>query len=234
MKILFAGDSISNGKLGASFTDLISQNSFYQTTNLGRDGETFNLIFKRLVGHLNLENDYDYIVLQGGYNDILLPSFLKKRRIFKWTYDYQIKHGHSPIPVTELESFLMREIQKVRELYKGPIIFLTIGCIGEQLNSDLNLQRNKFNEVIKHVTQQQNLYLVNPQIEFDKYLNQKQQSNYCLENFWAIAIWDRLTKNLNKLSHRRNLHLTIDGVHLNDQGAEIFANCVIHELKNLS
>jgi lysophospholipase L1-like esterase len=233
MKILFIGDSITKGKLGASFVELIAKkHTSFQITNLGKDGETVNVVSNRLLNHLKTGKEYDYIVFQGGYNDILLPSFLEKGKLFKWAYKQQIKKGHIPLSNPgEFTCFLKKSIRSIKQLYKGKIILLTIGCVGENLNTELNLQRNKFNEAIRNIALEEEIILADTQIEFDKFLMGKTQSNYCLDNFWAVTLWDRFKKEFKKISKKRELFLTIDGVHLNNAGAAIFANCILNKLE---
>lgn len=76
LKILVAGDSITWGSVGASYTKLLQQRfPNWQITNIGRNGDTLLVITNRLFKALTADNTYDFIVLQGGYNDILLPWF---------------------------------------------------------------------------------------------------------------------------------------------------------------
>jgi len=228
MKILFIGDSITNGKLGASFVKLIAQSDAeIQITNLGKDGETLNIIVDRLLNHLKVESGYDYLVFQGGYNDIILPFFNTKGDLFSRVYEQQIQNGFIPLTSSnDFSEFLKTNISDIRRLFNGKIILLTIACVGEDLNSELNRQRNEFNDIIKNVAADDNIYLADTQIEFDKFLIGKTQAAYCLDNLWSVIWWDKLRKDPDKLSKKRNLYLTIDGVHLNNRGAEIFAKCI--------
>ena len=51
LKLLFIGDSITRGRLGVSYVDIVQKRfPSYEITNLGRDGETINLVFLRLFG----------------------------------------------------------------------------------------------------------------------------------------------------------------------------------------
>ncbi|MBL0331111.1 MAG: SGNH/GDSL hydrolase family protein [Bacteroidetes bacterium] len=230
MKIVFVGDSITNGKLGASFVDLISKDNRYHITNLGHDGDTWNLIFNRLHSHLKVDQSMDCIVLQGGYNDLLLPFFQERGGLFQRAYDQQLKKGCAPVSTEEFTKMLESHIRKIKEVYHGRLILLTIGCVGEKLDSELNAKRNHFNELLIQVAEKEKLTLVNTQIPFDAFLSTSQQSSYCLDNIWAITIWDRLFKKWDALSKKRGLHLTIDGVHLNTKGAAIFAESIAREL----
>ncbi|TRX35453.1 hypothetical protein FNW52_10440 [Flavobacterium sp. ZT3R18] len=232
MKILFIGDSITRGELGVSFVELIAKSQpSLQITILGENGETLNVICNRLFNHLKFEQDYDCIIFQSGYNDILLPSFLEKGKLFKWAYQQQIKNGLIPLPnPCEFLVFLKKNIRSIKQLFKGRIVLLTIGCVGENLNSELNSLRNRINEAIRKVALDEEIILADIQKEFDDVLAKEVQSNYCLGNFWAVTLWDKFKKDFKKLSGRRGLFLTIDGVHLNNAGAAIFTDCILNEL----
>lgn len=58
MNVLFIGDSITQGRLGESFVALIrAAKPSYRIQNLGRDGETLNLIRSNLSGALKRTTD---------------------------------------------------------------------------------------------------------------------------------------------------------------------------------
>ncbi|KQS37784.1 hypothetical protein ASG14_19725 [Pedobacter sp. Leaf194] len=61
-------------------------------------------------------------------------------------------------------------------------------------------------------------------------LNESNQVNYLLNGFWNSVYFDhkacKTTNGSNELSSKRNLRLTIDGVHLNSNGAKIFKSVI--------
>ena len=79
-KILFIGDSITEGQIGIGYVDII-QHYFpeFQCKNYGRGGDTISGIFKRLLKILKTHTEnYDIIVIEAGHNDIFLPYVKKK------------------------------------------------------------------------------------------------------------------------------------------------------------
>lgn len=233
MKVLFIGDSITNGKLGASFVDRVA--GYYpgcQLNNLGKDGDTLNKITERLLGHLAIESSYEYIVLQGGYNDLLLPTFPHKGPLFRLAYNQQIKKGLTPLTKTpDIYNLLKNTVGTITSLCTSKIILLTVGCVGEKLSSALNKNRIALNQVIRTIVREENLLLADAAAAFETYLSTKEPSNYCLDSFWAVTVFDKMKKEFSELCEKRKLYLTIDGVHLNKTGAELFANSVLKELK---
>ena len=220
MKILFVGDSITQGSLGESFVNKIKLEPNVTITNLGCNGDTMLVVFQKLMLHLDKKSDYDIVVIQGGYNDLLLPYFKEKSKIFQMAADSQIKRGIIPTSFENWENLLKTNIQKVKELFSGKIILVNIGCLGENLTTALNQKRENFNKIIQKIVTEENLFLADIQQEFDGYLKDKKAADYCLDSFWAVTVFDYLRKS------RRNLFLTIDGVHLNNKGAELVANCL--------
>jgi lysophospholipase L1-like esterase len=231
MKILFAGDSITKGALGASFVDIIAKrHPDWQIKNLGKDGATFNRIIERLLDYPSAENDFDYVVLQGGYNDLLLPTFQHKGRWFRFAYTQQIKKGLRPLPADADEAFviLSEAIKKIKALFRGKLILAGIACVGENVQSELNRQRNVLNAVLEKIAATENTGFANTQNKFDGFLQNELPSDYCIESFWAVTVLDRITT---LFSNKRKLYLTIDGVHLNQQGAALFAASVLEMIE---
>lgn len=232
MKILFFGDSLTKGQVGTSFIKLLSKKyPNNQFINCGTNGDTLNIISKKLLNHLRKENDYDFIVLQGGGNDILLPFFKAKGGLFEFAYNSQIKKGLIPLenPI-DYYNALIKIFREIRLLYTGKIIFITLSCLNEKLDTHLNKQRFEYNKVVRKALTEENIILADIEPIFDKILKDKIQTDYLIESFWAVTITDRiysLFKNgPNLLSKQRNLFLTIDGAHVNTFGAEIIKDCI--------
>ncbi len=177
---------------------------------------------------LRNDNSFDCLVLQGGYNDLLLPTFKQKGKLFKFAYDTQIRNNHLPLQASNVALvFLTDAIREIKTLFKGTIVLVKLGCLGENLDSALNKQRKEFNKIIDKVAVNQGIISTDTDVLFDGFLQDKQQSSYCLDNFWAVTIIDKMT---NRFIAKRGLHLTIDGVHLNKKGAEIFAGSILEKL----
>ncbi len=237
MKILFIGDSIIRGKQGVNFVKIIAKFfPHFKITNLGNDGETLNIISKRLLNHLREVNDYDFIVFEGGAGDVVIPSFLEKGKLFEFAYHHQKKKGMIPLTNSaDFYSFLKKTIKEVKLLFKGKLILITNGCFNEKLTSELNSKRNEYNKIIKQLVSEEQLLLADAGLLIDEYLKTKNQTDYIYEIFWCVAYTDKIVTSFktgaSRLSKKRNLLVTIDGVHLNDKGAELFSQSVIKVLE---
>jgi hypothetical protein len=180
----------------------------------------------KLLTHLQQINNYEYIILQGGGNDILLPFFNIRGGLFRFAYNSQVKKGLRPVPDgMAYYNALMELFKNIRLIYRGKVIFITMTCLNEKLDTELNRQRLTFNSMARKAALQENMIVADIEPVFDEYLKDKAQTDYLIENFWAVTIIDRVfslfKKGIDHLSKHRGLLLTIDGAHINNTGASI-------------
>jgi lysophospholipase L1-like esterase len=239
MQILFIGDSITNGRLGASFYRLLRKDfPTFHLRNLGVDGDTFSNISRRLFEELERNTDYDCIVLQGGYNDIFLPYFTKKGKLFEFALRQQLRKGLVPLnDAVAFEQHLRNTVRTLKTVYQGKIVLVTLGCINEYQPFELNAKRRRYNSVIRQIAKEETIALADCGRQIDHTLETLPRQDYFLKSFWHVTILDRIVSCLNTgpdfLSNRRGLSLTIDGVHLNTRGAKIFAGCIAEAIGNI-
>jgi lysophospholipase L1-like esterase len=237
LKLLFIGDSITRGRLGVSYVDIVQKRfPSYEITNLGRDGETINLVFLRLFEHLKKTNDYDYIFFAGGLVDAVFPSFLEKGKMFEFAYWVQEKKGIiAKSNSIDFYEYYKSNIIDLKSICSANIVLVTLNCCNEKLDYKYNLVRDQFNAEIKKIVAEEKLFLADAAKEVNQYLSGKNQRQYSFENFWTVTYTDKLFTLFNSgadwLSQLRKLHTTIDGIHLNSKGAELFAKSVIEVLE---
>ncbi len=240
MKILFIGDSCTQGSVGVSYVKTIAAvHPNWKVENAGVNGEPITSIGKRLTQKLDAGHNYDVIVLQGGANDILLPTFAHRGYWFNKALEHCIRIGRdlqrSPSQFRKAYHEIM---ESIRPRSEAKIILTAIGCMNESLGSGLNDQRREYNYVIRAVAREYGCGLADPSIEMDELLAQRQTRDYFLESFFNTALWDEMVCKLpggaDWLSRMRGLHVTIDGGHLNSTGAEIFRRAVEGQLMLLS
>jgi len=218
-RILFIGDSITEGKIGTGYVDII-QHKFpeFQCHNYGRGGDTLFGIFTRLFKILKTETErYDIIVIEAGHNDLFLP-FVKK----KWKFTSVRK----VTPLNKIKDLYNNGLRTLSLQSKAKIIITTLSCFGEDLSSPLNQKRRLVNDQIKEVGSKHGAYIADVSTHFDKILR-KSISSYNLMNHPLNIVFDYFrSKRMNKvekISRKRRLLLTIDGGHLNNKGAIIYA-----------
>jgi lysophospholipase L1-like esterase len=73
MQLLFIGNSLTRGQIGISYIDLLkADNPDWKIKNAGVDGDTLKNIADRVQKETPGTN-YDYIIIEAGHNDIILP-----------------------------------------------------------------------------------------------------------------------------------------------------------------
>ena len=221
-RILFIGDSLTEGKIGTGYVDII-QHKFpeSQCHNYGRGGDTLFGIFTRLFKILKTHTvKYDIIVIEAGHNDLFLP-YVKK----KWNFTSIRK----VTPLHKIKDFYDNGLRIIRLHSKAKIIITTLSCLGEDINSPINQKRRLVNSQIKEVGSKHKAYIADVSPFFDKILK-KSISSYNFVDHPLNLVFDYFrSKRMNwveKISRKRRLLLTIDGGHLNSKGAIIYARVI--------
>jgi lysophospholipase L1-like esterase len=216
--ILFIGDSITEGKLGINFVDMIKRIIPHVIChNKGHGGETLLEISTRLKKILK-EGKYKYstIIIEAGHNDILLP-YLKLRWPFlrnKWVTSE-----------TQIGIVLDQMLRSIISLTDANIILTTLSCLGEIFCSQLNQKRRLVNDQIKIIGYRYDAYIADVGLVFDEIILKSNSSSYLLDSLVNIVFdYFRSKKSVwaDKISSKRNLQLTIDGGHLNSKGAKLY------------
>ena len=218
-KILFIGDSITEGKIGIGYVDII-QHYFpeFQCKNYGRGGDTISGIFTRLLKILKTHTEnYDIIVIEAGHNDLFLP-YVKK----KWNFTSIRK----VTPLNKIKDLYDNGLRLIGLYSKAKIIITTLSCLGEDVSSPINQKRRLVNAQIKEVGSKHGAYIADVGSVFDKILRKSISSYNLLNHPLNLPLDYFRSKRMNwveKISKKRRLVLTIDGGHLNSKGAMIYA-----------
>ncbi|MGV3539297.1 MAG: SGNH/GDSL hydrolase family protein [Rufibacter sp.] len=228
MRILAIGDSLLKGTVGVNFLRKIeAQHTDWEIQNEGANGQPLVSIEKRLKAIPNLDS-YDIILLQGGHNDLLLPTFAQKGFWFAQALKSQLREGHIPVNSPEaFEASFRSVISYIQARSAAKLILITLTCFGENLTSDLNQQRQVYNSIIRRAAQDFGCGLADAAEKLDTVIAQRPANYYCLEGFLDAAFLDLIRCSYfglaDKLSEKRGQFLTIDGIHVNSKGAQIFA-----------
>ena len=218
-RILFIGDSITEGKIGIGYVDIIQRNfPEFLCHNYGRGGDTLSGIFTRLFKILKTDTEYyDVIIIEAGHNDLFLPYVKSK---WKFTSIRKVT------PLNKMQSVYNNGLEMVGLLSKAKIILTTLSCLGEDFSSQINQKRRFINDKIKEIGSNHEAYLADVSSVFDKILR-KSFSSYNLIDHPLNMVLDyfrsKRTNLVEKICKKRGLVLTIDGGHLNSKGAIIYA-----------
>lgn len=226
MEIGFFGDSLTEGRIGASYLDLLQKKiPHHRLLNVGRGGETVISLHDRIK---DMEVTWDMAVVWIGVNDILVHvkwyfSFLKKMQKQPWFKNLE-----------EFRRYYERILDRVGE---GGRKVLTVSplMIGENRGNPWNrLLEGLAGEIRKVSSDRNNVHFVDLRKVFFNQLSDKQTSGYYLRSAGRVAldyIFHPSTGDFNKLSAERGLVYTLDGIHLNTSGAQLAADIIGNEIR---
>lgn len=226
MNVLFLGDSITQGIPGVPYIPMIEKSfSKCSLINRGIGGDTVSSLLTR-VKKMNDLSSFDAIVLFIGVNDVfgrMTTSYkiLKTLKRQRWAKD-----------ITVFKDQYNRLISHISSHNKNIIIISPL-IIGEDINNKWNLELIKYIDTVKDIAIKNNIEYMDLYIKFKEILEGKVISNYLPISVLEIY---KDVKGLNssslvdKKSSDRGLHLTLDGVHLNSEGARLIGKEVINIL----
>lgn len=236
MKILVAGDSITEGITGISYLKRLQEMMpDDELINLGLGGDTIIGIGNRLLEHLKLNPHYDIVILEAGHNDILVPTFEEQDIRFKLTAFSLKTRGSIPIKDPEIfKQTYTSTLKAIQKICDAKLFVTTLSCINEDLSALTNIKRKLYNQKIRRLVSEFNQSTSSPVtiIEiaeiFDHFLGEHVQSSYLLDDYFSAFFKDAhnhiSVDGAAELSDERSLNLTIDGVHLNAKGADLYSH----------
>ena len=230
MKILFLGDSITEGKPGVSYISMIQKNfKDIELINRGFGGDTVSSLYKRVCKMEDLDA-FDHIVLFIGVNDVY----------GKLTTTYKILKTLTRQRWTKNSAVFNERYNKLVSLLKQKspnIIIIPPLLIGEDINNKWNSELNKLINIVFDISKNRDIVYLDLVKTFKEYLINKPISNYL-----PVKITELLNdvKNLKDISlvdqksQERGLYLTLDGVHINSVGALMISNAITSYLQDIS
>lgn len=213
MKIALIGDSLTKGSPGVSFSNILKEKySDIQFVNLGSPGETVKSLYTRIKK--NQLDGYDLSFLWIGVNDV---------------YSKLLKVQAQPVvkDFNEFEDYYVKVLELIIESSKE-VIAVTPAIVGENTNNASNNEIKQMNALIESIASKyENVSFLNMQSVFFNHLSKEIPTDYINTKVMRVMMDVLLYKNaskVDKISKKRGLHLTLDGIHLNSAGAQIVAN----------
>lgn len=237
MRVLIIGDSITEGKLGQSYIPGLKKRlPGVEIVNLGLGGDTVFGMKKRAMRYLQHDSRFDVVVVVGGHNDVILPAFERMFFTYRMVARAMIARGSLPFEDKKIFYNCYNSlIDMIRRLCSADIVLTTLSCINENLTAETNRDRAACNEVIREMAARYTLLVADVGEEFDRQLTEDAGKDYFMDRVWTTFLGDSLAGKipgaLDKLSEKRGLSLTIDGVHLNSAGAAIYSRLIAEALE---
>lgn len=238
---LFAGDDRTAGVHGESYVQRLGQVLFSgwdglagEVVNAGRDGDTVGSLLARIDGQLHRFQP-QWVILSVGANDVLMPWLSAWGPIW-WIRGLVRRMRDGTAPAGNLDRFAAAYralIDEARAVAGARVVVCTVAPLGERLSSPLNRQVARLNGVIKHVAVDRGAPVADIWQAFVEFLSLAPRRSGRLPRWqWSLALDRRLMQRwpLEVLSRRRRLQLTLDGIHLNSRGADLWAVTVLQTL----
>ncbi|MCG1023243.1 GDSL-type esterase/lipase family protein [Sutcliffiella horikoshii] len=210
MKIACIGDSLTEGKPGVSFFNILKKKyPDSKFINLGKAGETVKSLHTRLTKN-KLEQDHDLAFLWIGVNDI---------------YSRLLKVQAQPITRNseEFREYYEHVLELVLHSSKK-VVVVSPALIGENINSS-NRGLLNLSMIIEEISKgHKDVMFIDLHQIFTEQLEALRTTDYLSTGVGRLVkdvFFYRSPKRVDRLAAERGLHLTIDGVHLNSKGAEM-------------
>ncbi len=205
------GDSLTEGRPGVSFSRLLEEKyPSISFENHGKPGETIKSLHTRL-SKTQIGNQYDLIFLWIGVNDV---------------YSKLLKVQAQPIAENheEFKEYFIK-ILDILNPSQTKIVIVSPAIVGENLKNPSNNELRELSSIIHSISNNYpSVSFLNLQSEFEKKLSSIPTSDYISTNVLNVmkdVFFYKNPSRIDRLSKKRGLHLTMDGIHLNSEGASI-------------
>ncbi|WP_010280841.1 SGNH/GDSL hydrolase family protein [Bacillus timonensis] len=214
MKIGLIGDSLTEGHPGVSFVTIL-QESYPNISfdNLGKPGETVKSLYNRLTKS-KVETNYEQIFLWIGVNDV---------------YSKLLNVQAQPMAndLDEFREYYNKVLNMVIASAKQ-IVTVSPALVGEITKNEYNKEIKNVTSIIQSLSREHvHVSFLDMHSVFEKRLSKVTSSDYLSINVMRVMMDVLLYKNptrIDKLSKKRRLYLTLDGIHLNSAGAALVAD----------
>lgn len=228
MKVIFYGNSLTEGVPGVGFFNILRKKlPGHNLVNMGRGGDTVISLYRRMKRRDAKKTDIAFIWI--GTNDIL-AKVRKDYPIFKilagqiWSKTDK-----------EFERYYRKTIELINKKSKK-IFTISPIFIGEDINNKWNKKLDSISKIIKKVSKEyDNIEFVDIRKKIYPKLKIK-KTDYIMKNPLKILMDYLRFKNPKKVDEKsklRDLQFTLDGVHLNSNGAKIVADIFYKKIKEI-
>jgi len=220
LRIGFFGDSLTEGRPGVSFLEelrpLLPEQ---ELLNYGRRGDTVHSLCRR-IDRVQTETALDVAVLWIGTNDLLAKAFPGHAFLKRWM---------SQPATRDLSEFQLFYRQTIERLLTSARHVLAVSplLIGEDLSNPWNRELRAWSEAMQSTVKPMRAvgFLDLRSLAAERLATGK-SSDYVPQRVTSIGVdtlFVRTPRAVDRVSSRRGLRLTLDGLHLNSAGAQMIA-----------
>lgn len=233
-RLLIVGDSLAGGPPHLSYPTLVAKRlPGFWMRKATLPGKTMRRLGEALAHALPLYAP-QIVVFQGGGNDLLIPHLEERGGSWRMLAMALRRKGNLPaLSVEEFGKAFRKAVEPALSLSMSAIV-LSIPCLGEDLSTPLNDRRRLYNRVLEEVTGLLGLNVIRiDRVQEEVLREDGETSPYLMDEFSGFfldALRSLTPEGAFRLSEKRGLRLTLDGVHPNPRGAELIANALLRAL----
>ena len=231
MRIVFYGDSLTEGSPGVSFMSILKKRlPELDLENHGKGGDTVASLLQRIVRH-QLNESVDLAFVWVGVNDVF-PKVSFAHSMLKHILRQPRAKSHA--------AFRNDYDRVLRLLRRSARCVVTVSplVIGEDLSNPWNQELAGLCEIIASVSScYTDVRYLDLRTRFSGELAGKTLSDFVAKSLVTIArdtVLLRSPLRVDSAASDRGLHFTLDGVHLNSAGAEIVAAAFLETIETLA
>ncbi len=229
MRIVFAGDSLTRGRPGSSYVEVLRLKLPGHTlVNLGEGNDTAVSLYRRL-SRLCWGEPFDIACLWVGVNDIVGGS--------PWTFQVVSALARKPHSksLDEFRWYYQAMLDLLRRQARR-VIAVSPLLKGEDIHSPWNRELGVLSRAIEEMASQcDRVEYLDVRTAFVQKLSGKRISGYLPRSVIRVALDALVLRDngrINEKAAERGLHFTLDGIHLNALGAEIIAEMFLSALSD--
>lgn len=216
MRIACFGDSLTEGIPGVSFLEALEAMLPEDTLlNCGKGGDTVISLYRR-IGRRQLQGPADVAVLWVGVNDVLAKLSLGHAMLKRITRQPRARD------LAEFSDYYHRTLESLCRR-AGRVLAVSPLSVGEDLANPWNRELEGLCEVIALVSASFDaVQYVDLRAFLSERLLKERASDYLPKSVASIArdaFFLRTSAQVDTVASRRGLRVTLDGVHLNSEGA---------------
>jgi lysophospholipase L1-like esterase len=223
------GDSITAGVPGVAYCDFLEKDGLKLFRD-GLGGDTAAGLLGRLSAFMTAKAPEDPVfVFEIGTNDILLPFLETWSENWEKTIRGIRRKGR--IIAKDKSEFLETYEKILEKTGPAPVLVISIPCIGEDLTNEPNRTVDDYNRGLRELCTRFGKTLIDfngRQKEIIRGAGLKDPLFISKNSGRMVAdiIVTRNPAGADRLSEKRNLTVTMDGVHLNSRGARALAEMI--------
>ena len=226
--VVLVGDSITHGKIGYNFVDLVSEklhDHHYKFVNAGRNGELVWNVVQRLDDIIRCKPDIITVMIgtndaKGALTEDEMKGYVRRMRLpRKPSHDW-------------FRENLLILINRLKNETQARIALLSIPPLGEDSNHAAFTQSAEYSQTVEEVARETNVtYLPLHERMVERLSNNTSMPNSSFEKatisiFKGIYKRYLLRRSWNRIAKEGGFRLLVDHIHLNREGAMIAAELV--------